>query len=250
MAVLTEADKQRYFPSINLTGNVLIGFLARVQTYAESDWGANRRLELQDTTDIVNVNFQVQTAQFPLIPVNSVSLVEARQRSQRNRFGRVIRTTGWVTLEPNTYQLNEAGSGRIHLNFVEQFYFGRESGIADQLRITYNTGFEFDENFDSNGIPQNIISKEAIEIKTAIGSFAEYLAAIEGLSQIQTGNDNTVGRTGPVKRIESRQEYSLEVFSTYGNILSSGGKTAGENIESLAISMLNPLKKWQPRRWR
>jgi hypothetical protein len=132
MTILTEADKAAYFPSVTQTSVALQGLIHVTQALCEGSYGANRALEQQTHTEIVDVIPIERFAYLSRYPVVSLSEVQVRRRS--NRFGDGWGRQSlmqWLTLASDQYLL-DIETGR--LNFYE---------FATEARVTYVSGFDF-----------------------------------------------------------------------------------------------------------
>ncbi len=101
MAILSESDKAKYFPTVTLEGIALEGAIASLQAILEGASGANRPLEVAQFTEIKRLNVIAQTVQLSYVPVLTVPtpIVKAR----------VSTAADWVTLGTDEYRIDETG---------------------------------------------------------------------------------------------------------------------------------------------
>jgi hypothetical protein len=142
MTILTEADKSAYFPSVTQTSVALQGLIYVTQALCEGSYGANRPLEQQTYTEIVDALAVERFAYLSRYPVVSLSEVQVRRRLQRYSDPFMQRISSrdtwgrqglldWITLTSDQYLL-DIETGR--LNFYE---------FATEARVTYVSGFDF-----------------------------------------------------------------------------------------------------------
>lgn len=153
--ILTPEDESIYFPGIGLTGDTLIGCLARAQAFVESYLGCGRPIERRQYVEVITFD------QGRFIPVNDPliavlryypvvsAIVEGRRANVLDGFQRRIwATPDWLLVDPERYELDPGGRLVVYANYSE-------------LRITYNAGFDFTQD-----------SPEVREIKAIAGMLA------------------------------------------------------------------------------
>jgi hypothetical protein len=164
MTILVEADKTAYFPSVAQTSTALQGLIHITQALCEGSYGANRGLEQQTYTEIVDVMPIERFAYLSRYPVVSLSEVQVRRCSDRlsNPFMQrsFLRDTwgrqtllDWSTLDSQDYLL-DVETGR--LNFYQ---------FATEARVTYISGFNFSGS-----------DQAALQIKAIAGVVLTYMA--------------------------------------------------------------------------
>lgn len=221
MPILTEDDQPIYFPRIKALGDELAGFLLRAQAIAEGPAGADRPLELTQIIDNINISKAYQTGQLKYWPIASSPdpVVEVRQGSHKNIFGRPSPVSNWVTLAPTDYQLE--ATGRLLLSISTAYGFSVGLSFATEARVIYTTGFDFTDDT----VPVKTI-------KACVGAIATYLYFSEG---------GATAGVGPISKREAKDEYSI----WYGESAYQG--KIGADSNSAFESILRPLKQYAPR---
>ena len=126
--ILTPYEKAIYFPRLTVTDSDEIEGLCRVtQAFCESQYGANRPLEVHDREDIVN---PAGCRSRLLTPVVSVTKIEGRGFTGEDNWGRVFAPLDWRELEVGSYSYEANGLLVTRLAYPE-------------LRITYQAGWDF-----------------------------------------------------------------------------------------------------------
>ena len=157
MTILTASDRDTYFPDVSLEGRSLTGLLRRAQMLAESSQGANRPLELQSYTEVIRLNLEVQQCQLSRSPIaeTPTPTIEIRSTNTKDQWGRSHGVSSWYPLSAQDYVLDS--NGELHLTWVQGWR-------ATEVKATYTTGFDFDEE-----------SFEIEEIKSVVGAIASFL---------------------------------------------------------------------------
>jgi hypothetical protein len=154
MTILVEADKTTYFPSVAQTSTALQGLIYVTQALCEGSYGANRVLEQQTYTEILDVLPVDRFAYLSRYPVVSLSQVQVRRRSHRFSDGWGRQTfLQWLTLTSDDHLL-DLETGRLH------FY-----QFATEARVTYISGFNFSGS-----------DQAALQIKAIAGVVLTYMA--------------------------------------------------------------------------
>ena len=222
MPVLSETDKDIYFPSIELTGMALEVAIANAQRLAESNFGAGRPLEVTEFTEIVQIADVVQSGQFSYVPVlaDPAPVIQTRIRG-RTTYGRHKGVSNWYTLPEESYILDI--DGRFHLNSNYAGDFGRTGYYwADEAQLTYSSGFDF-----------TVDSHEIQQIKTAVASILVVQRSEQYLSN--------------VSRVEVFEEVKVE-FPSGGSSAPSTGRDMLSDIGGLGLrEALSWLGKYRPR---
>lgn len=125
--LLDPADKPLFFPDVDLAGDALTGAIVYAQALAESAFGANRPLELQQY--VLTLPVQAGRVFLPFSPV-SISSVEIRGGAfLYDGWGRFF--LDWQMISADSWEL-DSDIGQILLRS-----FGHEA------RVTFDAGYDF-----------------------------------------------------------------------------------------------------------
>jgi hypothetical protein len=152
MPILTPAERVTYFPEVPpaVTIQALEGYIRMATALCESQHGANRPLELQQFTDLLQLP-AYSWGRLPLWPVTAITELKLRVNLASD-FRRSFRGQ-WQTIDSNqfTYDLE----GRFEFDAYR----------ATEAKVTYSAGFDFTQT--SNDIQQ---------IKAVCGAVVDWCA--------------------------------------------------------------------------
>jgi len=112
MAILTSSDKSKYFSEVVATSTTLDGLLIIAQAMCESTYGADRPLELQSFTDIVDLYPASGIALIKRSPVIAVSSISVRR--EIDNFG--SSSSEWQLLTSNEYSV-DTEINQVNINY-------------------------------------------------------------------------------------------------------------------------------------
>jgi hypothetical protein len=169
--ILTDADAEIYFPSLQLAGEGLNVAIRSAQMLAESPKGANRPLEVRsfsETHTAAGADRTFMVNNYPLL-TDPAPVIKIREPHYQN-FGRDIPASSWTTLTADQYEIDEnLGQVQVLAGMASGSYpalrSGMESGRGNfQVKITYSSGFAFH--------PPD--STEATAIKQAVANILNF----------------------------------------------------------------------------
>lgn len=142
------------------TSTTLDGLLIIAQTLCESDYGANRPLELQSFTDIVELYQSSGIALVKRSPLISVTSVSIRTKSF---FGNS--NSEWQLLTSDQYSV-DTEINQININALDNWGMsGHRRSLPSEAKITYTSGFDFGTD----------TSQEANNIRSVCGRIVSYM---------------------------------------------------------------------------
>lgn len=173
MAILTEADKAVYFPSVTLAGDALDGAIALTQSLIEAAVG--RPLELTAFHENKAVNAATQTVQLSYVPValDPAPVLRTRLDPALNRYRRPINAGEWSDpLSEGDYEL-DAVTGYLRLS----------GAAALHIQADYTAGLNF-----------SLSTPPILALKAAAGSALTYSLsdAFKGVSSRRVDGEYTV----------------------------------------------------------
>lgn len=163
MAMLSEADRSKYFPFVSLRGEALLGAILSAEMQANT--AAGRNLELTEYVEIVQAFTELVTLRY--YPVNSFKPMRVQATYEREGTKafhssffpneqsphlEIALDAVYTDIDCSQYQVNRDGLLRVS-----------QSLVGSWLRITYWAGFDF--------------SSEAIEVqrlKAAVAAILNY----------------------------------------------------------------------------
>jgi hypothetical protein len=160
MAILTSSDKSKYFSEVVATSTTLDGLLIIAQAMCESTYGADRPLELQSFTDIVDLYPASGIALIRRSPVISVSSVSVRRKV--NNYG--SSSSEWQLLTSNEYSV-DTEINQVNINYSDSWQMLGARRSPMQAKITYTSGFDFSTD----------TSQEANNIRSICGRIVSYM---------------------------------------------------------------------------
>jgi len=154
MAILTSSDKSKYFSEVVATSTTLDGLLIIAQAMCESTYGADRPLELQSFTDIVDLFPASGIALIKRSPVIAVSAVSVRCKSDN----------AWQLLTTDDYSV-DTEINQVNINYSDNWGMLGRRRSPMQAKITYTSGFNFSTD----------TSQEADNIRSICGRIVSYM---------------------------------------------------------------------------
>jgi len=248
MAILTLADLADFAPGIDTTTAPLAveALLARVQSWCESETGANRPLEVTSHTEILTLPIaQGILGQLACVPVleSPDPVIQVRQGGPG----------AWVAIGSESYSIDsKTGELELFLTGNSGFNFDLNSGVLGRglapattdVRAIYSSGWDFTVNTDP----------VVLQIKALAAQLAQTLWTIEGgTNQYDSATLSNYSGVGEavVKRFESKSEATIE-YHARGSQSSSATRSttalaADQQYLPMIANILFPLKKFQPR---
>ena len=126
----------------------------------ESTYGADRPLELQSFTDIVDLFPASGIALIKRSPVIAVSSVSVRRKI--NNFG--SSSSEWQLLTSNEYSI-DSEINQVNINYADNWRMLGARRSPMEAKITYTSGFDFSTN----------TSQEANSIRSICGRIVSYM---------------------------------------------------------------------------
>jgi hypothetical protein len=160
MAILTSSDKSKYFSEVVATSTTLDGLLIIAQAMCESTYGADRPLELQSFTDIVDLYPASGIALIKRSPVIAVSSISVRR--EVDNFG--SSSSEWQLLTSNEYSV-DTEINQVNINYSNNWGMLGARRSPMQAKITYTSGFDFSTD----------TSQEANNIRAICGRIVSYM---------------------------------------------------------------------------
>ncbi len=160
MAILTSSDKSKYFSEVVATSTTLDGLLIIAQAMCESTYGADRPLELQSFTDIVDLYPASGIALIKRSPVIAVSSISVRR--EIDNFG--SSSSEWQLLTSNEYSV-DTEINQVNINYSKNWQMLGARRSPMQAKITYTSGFDFSTD----------TSQEANNIRAICGRIVSYM---------------------------------------------------------------------------
>ena len=160
MAILTSSDKSKYFSEVVATSTTLDGLLIIAQAMCESTYGADRPLELQSFTDIVDLYPASGIALIKRSPVIAVSSISVRR--EIDNFG--SSSSEWQLLTSNEYSV-DTEINQVNINYSNNWGMLGARRSPMQAKITYTSGFDFSTD----------TSQEANAIRAICGRIVSYM---------------------------------------------------------------------------
>lgn len=157
---MTSSDKSKYFSEVVATSTTLDGLLIIAQAMCESTYGADRPLELQSFTDIVDLYPASGIALIRRSPVISVSSVSVRRKV--NNYG--SSSSEWQLLTSNEYSV-DTEINQVNINYSDSWQMLGARRSPMQAKITYTSGFDFSTD----------TSQEADNIRSICGRIVSYM---------------------------------------------------------------------------
>ncbi len=157
---MTSSDKSKYFSEVVATSTTLDGLLIIAQAMCESTYGADRPLELQSFTDIVDLYPASGIALIRRSPVISVSSVSVRRKV--NNYG--SSSSEWQLLTSNEYSV-DTEINQVNINYSDSWQMLGARRSPMQAKITYTSGFDFSTD----------TSQEANNIRSICGRIVSYM---------------------------------------------------------------------------
>lgn len=227
MAILTEPELPIYAPDVTLTGPALTAAIAMIQLTLEGPKGAQRPLELTEFTEIIPINFKLQTAQLSYWPIAQTPepAIEVRFGNVQNRFRNPLGLSDWFEVQDPVTYLDATGQINFSRSSVLVGNFSRLSN-ATELRAVYTAGFDFAVGSTDPAV---------IAIKAIAGFILDY----------QQNDPSALGVTTYAADDEGR--FTLR---SSASVRSGSGSSGSANIADNAAQVNNQLAslhKYRPR---
>lgn len=169
MAILTSADKSKYYSEVTATGATLDGLLIAAQMACESTYGADRPLDITTYTDIVEMYPRSRIAlikRSPIVSITSVSI-----RTKYNNFGDL--SSEWQLLTADEYSVDES-INQVNIRALDNWGMsGHRRSLPSEAKIVYTSGFDFSTDN----------SQEANNIRAICGRIVSYMAQPVAIGQ-------------------------------------------------------------------
>lgn len=224
--ILTTEDRATYFPglSADVTTAQLNLALIQGQMIAESPEGANRPLEKQSFTDILNLNSngRVFLSRFPIATSPTLSL--QIRGGEYGNFGINFTGVDWQDIDAETYRIDyDLGEITILNQTAFTIWNGVTSSLTGspwvsakrrptkrfnrpQVRVVYTAGYDF-----------SVDTADTLRIKSALAGlvnlrFSKFFS--EGVKEFTLENFYSVSY-GASTDVKSASEQYMQVFRQY-----------------------------------
>lgn len=182
--ILSESDCLIYAPSVEQTGEILLGSILQVQAIIESKIG--RSLEMTEYTEKKSLNRELQNTYLSYFPIVNppVPTVKIRSGNTLTRSRQGVPISDWQELTEDEYTLDSDGlinlnMESIHQNYLSYFYGYNEykfNKISTEIEVTYSAGVNFTLN-----------TSEVKMLKAAAGAILAYIDSpnFKGVSSLE-----------------------------------------------------------------
>jgi hypothetical protein len=220
VAILAPADLATFAPGVSVA--TATAAISQAQATVEGPAGANRPLEKQVFTEILNVSsIRLQALYLTRLPIDfgSAITIEVRAGNVLQSYGRPASLGAWQTLTADQYNLDTTGQLSLNIGISgftgsRGFYRGRsQGGISTEVRATYTTGLDFSGS-----------SSEITALKYALGQiivFQNSKAFKSGVSEIDL-----------FRRVKTKFQLP---------------EASSNSLSRTPADLLFPFKKYQPR---
>lgn len=225
--------------------------LMQAQAIAESPMGCDRPLEITPHTELKPVPSSgfIYLSKLPV--VGALTQVQIRG-GDFARFNRTTSIQDWETLEVGQFEL-DAITGEVRLKVLEWLQYSFQGAArrskryrptqpydAPQIRVAYNTGFNFD-----------VLNADTQLIKTVVAAIAFLYTQSNNLlypSKAEDGSANTPGTIQRV-RVEDVVKYEVEyAANVQANLISAATQNAVSAYQSSQLGdLLKLLGKYRTR---